>query len=101
MSVMEEQIARFREEGFWIYGPILTAEELATLQERIDALAAGEGPAAEKIGIRLEAEAQRGGRQEVARRDQVWQIMGATRHDEAIRRHAENPRILEVVAALL
>jgi ectoine hydroxylase-related dioxygenase (phytanoyl-CoA dioxygenase family) len=101
MSVTEEQIARFQADGFWIYGPILTAEELATLQERIDALAAGEGPAAEKVGIRLEAAAQRGGLQEVARRDQVWQIMGATRHDAAIRRHAENPRILAIVAALL
>lgn len=97
----EEQIAQFREDGFLIYGPILTPEELATLQERIDALAAGEGAAAEKIGVRLEAEAQRGGLQGVARRDQVWQIMGATRHDEAIRRHASNPRILDIVAALL
>src|SRR5262245_28626413 len=101
MAVTAEQVARFREDGFLIYGPILTPEELATLQQRIGAVAAGEGPEAEKIAVRMEAEAQRGGLQGVARRDQVWQIMGATRHDEAIRRHAANSKILDIVAALL
>jgi ectoine hydroxylase-related dioxygenase (phytanoyl-CoA dioxygenase family) len=99
--VTEEQIAGFREDGFLIYGPILTDEELETLRQRIDALAAGEGPAAEKVRIRLEAEAQRGRLEGVARRDQVWQILGATPHDAAIRQHAANPRILAIVAALL
>src|SRR5438876_843631 len=63
-------------------------------------LAAGEGPDAEKVGIRLEAEAQKGGLQDVARRDQVWQIMGATR-DEQIWTHATNPKILDIIEALL
>ena len=101
MAVTLDQVTRFHEVGYWIYGPILTPEELEILQQRIDALAAGDGPAAEKVGIRLEAEAQHGGLRDVARRDQVWQIMGATRHDEAIRKHTCNPKILDIVAALL
>ena len=65
MSITAEQIARFHEDGFLIYGPILTQEQLAVLQERIDVLASGAGPAADKVGIRLEAEAQKGGLQGV------------------------------------
>jgi phytanoyl-CoA hydroxylase len=101
MTITTEQVARFREDGFLIYGPILPPEALKTLQQRVDALASGEGPAAEKVAVRLEAEAQGGGLQGVARRDQVWQIMGATQHDEEIRKHACDPQILEIVAALL
>lgn len=96
-----EQKAQFEADGFLIYGPILTPEELKTLQERIDALAAGEGPGAEKVGIRLEEEAARGGLADIARRDKVWQVMNATQADEAFWRHACNPRIVEIVAELL
>jgi ectoine hydroxylase-related dioxygenase (phytanoyl-CoA dioxygenase family) len=39
--------------------------------------------------------------QGVARRDQVWQITGATRYDADIARHAANPRILDIVEGLL
>src|SRR5262245_20508089 len=101
MPVTREQIHRFHEDGFLIYGPILQPEELAVLRERIDALASGEGPAASKVGVRLEAEAQRGALQGVARRDQVWQLMGATRHDPEIWKHACSSRILDIIEALL
>jgi phytanoyl-CoA hydroxylase len=101
MAITQEQIDRFREDGFLIYGPILQPAELVILRERIDALASGEGPAAAKVGVRLEAEAQRGGLPGVARRDQVWQLMGATRHDPEIWKHACNPRLLDIVEALL
>ncbi len=101
MALTPEQIHRFHEDGFLIYGPILTQEELEALRERIDALASGEGAEAEKVGIRLEAEALRGGLQNVVRRDKVWQIMGATQHDPIIAQYASSDKVLAIVAELL
>lgn len=101
MGLTAEQKADFERDGFLIYGPILTAEELETLRAHIDALASGEGPAAEKVGIRLEEQAQRGELKDVPQRDRVWQITGASRHDPVIFRHAANPAILDIVEGLL
>jgi ectoine hydroxylase-related dioxygenase (phytanoyl-CoA dioxygenase family) len=101
MALTAEQKTAFARDGFLIYGPLLTPEELEVLRTRVDALASGEGPVAQQVGVRLEEEAQRGGLQGVARRDTVWQITGATRHDPDIARHAANPRILDIVEALL
>src|SRR5262245_62131635 len=100
MGITAEQKTQFERDGFLIYGQILTTEELEILRARIDALASGEGPGADKVGIRLEAQAQRGELQDVAQRDRVWQIMGASRHDPTIFRHAANPRILDIVEDL-
>jgi phytanoyl-CoA hydroxylase len=96
-----EQIVPFHTDGLLIYGPLLLPEETAALGERIDELASGEGEAASRVAVRLESEARRGGLRGAARRDRVWQIVGATRHDPLIAAHARDPRILAIVAALL
>jgi ectoine hydroxylase-related dioxygenase (phytanoyl-CoA dioxygenase family) len=101
VALTAEQKASYERDGFLIYGPILTPEELGLLRERIDALASGEGDEAQNVRVRLEAEAQQGGLQEVSRRDQVFQILGATRADPVIFRHAANPKILDIVQELL
>lgn len=101
MALSNDQIERFHRDGFLIYGPILPPEELELLREHIDALASGEGAEAAKVGIRLEAEAERGGLKEAAQRDKVWQILGATAYDQAIRQYAESPKVLDIVEALL
>ena len=100
MTLTAEQQAAFERDGFLIYGPILTPEELAVLRARIDALAAGEGDEAGKVRLRLEAAAQQGELQDVARRDRVFQILGATQADPVVFRHAANPRILDVLEEL-
>jgi phytanoyl-CoA hydroxylase len=97
----KEQKLQFEADGFLIYGPILTLEELQILQERIDSLASGEGARRDEVVIRLEEEAARGGLQNVAQRDKVWQVMNATQVDEAFWRHACNPRIVQIVSELL
>jgi len=97
----DEQRAAFERDGFLVYGPMLGAEEVEMLRERLDAMASGEHPASDRLGIRLEAEAERGGLSDVLPRDRVWQVIGATRHDECFAAHARNPVILDVVQELL
>ncbi len=101
MVLTAVQKASYVRDGFLLYGPILSAEALEALRTRIDALASGEHPNAEKIGVRLEAAAQSGELVDVPRRDKVWQLTNTHRSDEVIFNHARNPKILDIVAELL
>lgn len=101
MALAAERKASFERDGFLIYGPLLTAEELETLRYWIDALASGSTPEAQRVGRRLEAEAQQGGLQEVDEKDRVWQLTGVTRHVPAVLEHARSPKLLDIVEGLL
>src|SRR5687768_2255416 len=100
MPLTAEQKASFDQNGFLIYGPLLTPDELETLRHWIDALASGSTPEAQQVGRRLEAEAQKGAVQEVDDLDKVRQLTGVTRHVPALFDHARDPRLLDVVEGL-
>ena len=101
MALTAEQRASFDRNGFLVYGPLLTPEELETLRTWIDALAAGSTPEARQVGRRLERAAQAGGLQDVDERDKVWQLTGVTRHVPALFEHARSPKLLDLVEGLL
>ena len=101
MSLTDKQKANYERDGFVIYGSMLSEETLEALRERIDALADGSHPNAEKAGVRLEAAAQKGELENVSRRDKVWQLLDPHRYDEVIFEHASSPKILDIVAELL
>ena len=50
MRLTEKQKADYERDGFVIYGPLLSEETLEALRERMDALADGSHPNAEKAG---------------------------------------------------
>ena len=101
MSLTDAQKINYERDGFLIYGSILLEEELEGLRQRIDALASGGQCNAEKTGIRLEAAVQMGELQDIPRRDKVWQILDPHLHDDMIFKHANNPKILDIVAQLI
>ena len=101
MDLTATQKASYERDGFLLYGALLSAEEVETLRQQIDTLASGEHPNADQIGVRLEAAAQEGKLEDVARRDKVWQLLDPHRYDEGIFNHASNPRILDIIAELL
>ena len=101
MSLTDKQKVDYERDGFVIYGSMLSEETLEALRERMDALADGSHPNAEKAGVRLEAAAQRGELENVPRRDKVWQLLDPHRYDEVVLDHASNPKILDIVAELL
>ena len=98
MFLTDAQKINYERDGFLIYGSILLEEELECLRHRIDALASGEHCNAEKTGIRLEAAVQMGELQDIPKRDKVWQILDPHLHDDIIFKHANNPKILDIVA---
>ena len=101
MILTDAQKLNYERDGFLIYGSILLEKELGDLRQRIDALASGEHCNAEKIGVRLEAAVQTGELQSVSRRDKVWQLLDPHLHDDMLFKHANNPKILDVVAELI
>ena len=101
MILTDAQKINYERDGFLIYGSILLEEELEGLRQRIDALASGEHCNAEKTGIRLEAAVQMGELQDIPKRDKVWQILDPHLHDDIIFKHANNPKILDIVAQLI
>ena len=68
------------------------------MRQQIDALASGEHPNADQIGVRLEAAVQEGKLEDVARREKVWQLLDTHRYAVGMVNHASNPRILDIVA---
>ena len=101
MILTDAQKLNYERDGFLIYGSILLKKELGDLRQRIDALASGEHCNAEKIGVRLEAAVQTRELQSVSRRDKVWQLLDPHLHDDMLFKHANNPKILDVVAELI
>ena len=97
-TLTPDQCERFREDGFLVYGPLLSPEEVAAVGDRIDALASAEGDAA-KVSVRMETAAAT--LEGVSRRDRVWQLMMAARADEVIASIAQHPQILDVIRQLM
>ena len=101
MVLKDTQKTNYDRDGFLIYGSILSALELESLRQSIDALASGEHCNSDKIGIRLEAAVKKGELQGVQQRDKVWQILDPHLHDDMIFKHANNPKILDIVSELI
>lgn len=95
-----EQKEQFERDGFLVYGPIITADELETVRARIDAIANGETGVPESQ-IRLEQDYLDGKLPGVQRRDAVWQMLGLANYDDVISRIVRHPRILDAIASLL
>ena len=95
-----EQKEQFERDGFIAYGPIISADELNAVRERIDAIADGNSsvPGSQ---IRMEQAYLDGTLTGVARRDAVWQMVGLANVDHVIARLVRNPRILDAVESLL
>lgn len=97
-TLTPEQAQRFRDDGFLIYGPLLTPAEVTLAGDRIDALASAEGDTA-LVGVRMEAAADT--LDGVSRRDKTWQLMRVAEADDVIAGIAAHPEILGLVRLLM
>lgn len=87
----DEQVARFREQGFLNYGPILTPDELNALREALNRTMQGESDA------KPESLRNIGGGED----NVVTQIVNIWEAEPAFYRHLFNDRIVSMVAQLI
>ena len=95
------QVASFQRDGFLVVEDVLSADEVATLAERADLIAAGETDHIPGASVQLEPVFLSGER---AVEDQVLSVRKLSNiavYDPVMWEHAVNPRIVDIIAALL
>jgi phytanoyl-CoA hydroxylase len=89
----EEQIRRFREDGFLNYGPVLTPEETAELRTALERCLNGESDAKPEALRNISAGQSEG--------NVVIQVVNIFEAEPAFRKHLYNDRIVPMVADLM
>jgi ectoine hydroxylase-related dioxygenase (phytanoyl-CoA dioxygenase family) len=100
-SVSAKQIAEFRQNGFIVVEDVLSAEEVATLAERADQIAAGEVGHVPETSVQMEAAFRSG---EKAVEDRVLamrKLYDLAVYDPVMWQHVVNPKVVNIIAALL
>lgn len=87
----DEQIASFRENGFLYYGPVLTPEELSSLQTALARVQSGDSAKSPEANRNLTGDPE----------NVVTQIVNIWEAEPAFEAHLYNDRIVKMVAQLM
>ncbi len=101
INLSAEQIADFRQNGFIVVEDVLSPEEVATLAERADLIAAGDVDHVPETSVQMEPVFRTG---EKAVEDRVLamrKLYDLAVYDAVMWEHVVNPRIVDIIAALL
>jgi ectoine hydroxylase-related dioxygenase (phytanoyl-CoA dioxygenase family) len=100
-SLTESQIAQFKLNGFLVVEDVLSKDELEALAAHTDRIAAGEAKHIPETSIQLE-KIFRDGEQPVTNQVlSVRKLFNLAVYDEIMWSHVSNPKIVDIVAALL
>ena len=101
MALTGEQKRKFETDGYLIVRKLLTQSEVKRVKRRADLIASGEAEHVPSQSIQQEPAIQR--REVVAnsKTDAVRKLGNLVRHDEVMRAHATNPKIVDVIADLI
>jgi ectoine hydroxylase-related dioxygenase (phytanoyl-CoA dioxygenase family) len=88
-------VSRDEQDGYCVVANLLAAADVAAIRDRINEIAAGEGAAFPRVNIELEP------RPDACGRPVPRKINHCAEHDAIFMRLAQNPRILDVVEALI
>ncbi|MFP6645700.1 MAG: phytanoyl-CoA dioxygenase family protein [Candidatus Latescibacterota bacterium] len=100
LLVTEEQVSRFRMEGFLVVEDVLTAE-VESVATRADLIAAGRAEHVPETSIQLEKTFRDGQRPVTDPVLAVRKLYNLAVCDDVMWRHACHPRIVDIVASLL
>lgn len=100
-SLSLEQIAEFRQNGFLVVEDVLSVEEVAAVAMRGDLIAAGEAKHVPEESVQLEAVFRNGERVVEERVLAVRKLYNIAVYDPVIWAHVVNPKIVDIIAALL
>ena len=100
-SLTEEQITRFKLNGFLPVEEVLSAEEVETLATHTDLIAAGKAKNIPETSIQLEAVFREGTKPVKNQVLSVRKLYNLAVYDEVMWAHVCNPKIVSIIAALL
>ena len=100
-SISPAQIAEFQQNGFLVVEDVLSAEEVAAIAARTDLIAAGEAEHIPKTSVQLEPVFRAGEREVEDRVLSVRKLYNIAVYDPVMWEHAANPKIVDIIAALL
>ena len=99
--LIEEQVNRFRLNGFLIVEDVLSDDELETLAANTDLIAAGEAKNIPETSIQLERVYREGERAVTDQVLSVRKLYNLAVYDDIMWSHVTNPKIVDIIADLL
>ena len=101
MALTDEQKQHFWENGYLVVRNLLAQEEVAALKERANLIASGEASHVPEEWIQVEPAIKRGEIQAASKIESVRKLWNLVPHDEVMRSHAANPKIVDIIVDLL
>lgn len=101
MALTDEQKQHFWENGYLVVRDLLTQEEVEALKEQANLIASGEVSHVPAEWIQVEPVVRRGEIQTASKIESVCQLWNLVPHDEVMRAHAANPKIVDIIVDLL
>ena len=101
MALKDEQKQRFWENGYLVVRDLLTQEEVEALKARANLIASGEASHVPEEWIQVEPAIKRGEIQVDSKIESVRKLWNLVPHDDVMRAHAANPKIVDVIVDLL
>ena len=100
-SLTEDQITQFKLNGFLVVEDVLSAAEVETLSNHTDLIAAGEAENIPGTSIQLEAVFREGAKPVANQVLSVRKLYNLAVYDAVMWTHVCNPKIVNIIAALL
>ena len=100
-TLSPEALAEFQRNGFLKVENVLNADEVATLGDHADLIAAGKATHIPDTSLQLEPVFRDGGTAVADRVLATRKLFNMAVHDELLWRHATNPAVVDIVADLL
>ena len=100
-SLSEKQIAEFRQNGFVVVEDVLSGEEVATLAQRADLIAAGKAEHVPPTSVQMESAFRSGEKVIEDRVLSMRKLYDLAVYDPVMWQHVVNPKVVDIIAALL
>jgi phytanoyl-CoA hydroxylase len=101
MALSPQQIEQYRREGFLAFEALFRREEVERLLARLEELVLERAPRPAGIRMQVEPAVQRGEAVAASPMEALRKVEGLVEHDDVFAALAKDPRILEVMAALV
>ncbi len=100
-SLTESQVEQFKLNGFLVVEDVLSPDEIETLSVQTDLIAAGKAKHIPEANIQLEKDFRNAVKSVENPMQGVRKLSGLANRDSVMWRHADNPKIVNIIADLL